>query len=108
MSLDFTVSFLFTFHIVLLTVKMWALYSFARLLVFVEAPSTKTYMIVFKPFEVSILLLSLIMVVFETYFMFSFFVDVELYFYEYASVLDQAFFTVLVVRYLKQEGQSHG
>lgn len=108
MSLDFTVYFLFTFHIILLAVKMWALYSFTRLLVFLEAPSTTKYMLVFKPFEIFIALLSLLIVSFELYFIFSFFTDVELYFYEYASVLDQAFFTTLVVLYIKQEGQSHG
>ena len=108
MSLDFTVYFLFTFHIVLLFVKMWALYTFTRLLVLVEAPSTTKYMLVFKPFEMAIILLSLSIVVFELYFIFSFFVDVELYFYEYASILDQAFFTTLVVLYLKQEGRPRG
>ena len=99
LSLDFTVYFLFTFHIVLLTVKLWALYSFTRLLIFVEAPTTKKYMIVFKPFEITIVLLSLLMVIF------SFFEDVELYFYEYISIFDQIIFTVLAVLYLKQEGR---
>jgi len=106
--LSYSVYSLFTIHTLLLSVKLWALYTIFNLLIFVEAPTTKNYMLVFKPFEVIIVLLSLLVAMFEIYFFINFFVDTELYFYEYVSVADQAFFTVLVVLYIKQEGRTHG
>lgn len=106
--LDFTVYFLFTFHIILLVVKLWALYAFTRFLILVETPTTKKYMLVFKPFEVPLVLLGILMVIVESYFVFNFFEDVELYFYEYVSIFDQMFFTALVVIYLKREGRTDG
>jgi len=108
LSLDFTVYFLFTFHTILLAVKMWALYYFAKLLVFEEAPGTGRVMILLKRFDAFIIIYTFLMVLFEAYYFVNFFVDMEMYLYEYASMFDQVFFTFLAVLYLKREGKSHG
>ncbi len=106
--LDFTVYFLFTLHVAYWVVNVWAFYSFSKLLVLNEAPSTKKYMLVFKAYEMTIVILSFLMVIFESYFIFNFFVDVELYYYEYMLLVDVIVFKALVVKYVKKEGHSDG
>lgn len=108
MHLDFTIYYLFTFHVALLIIKIWACYSIAKMIVFQQSPETERYMIVFKPFEISIILMSFFMMLFEIYFMINFFVDIELYLYEYMSIADQIFFTILAVLYIKKEVTING
>lgn len=103
MELDYTIYFLFTLHILLFVVKCWALYFFTKLLLLVEAPTSEKYMLVFQPIEGAIVFFTAIIVLFEMYFIIYFFEDIELYMYEFASVIDQIFFTILAVTYLKKE-----
>lgn len=103
MNLGFNIYFLFAFHLFLLSVKVWAFYIFAKLLIIEEAPNAKTFMVIFKAFDMVIVLSTLFVIMMEFYFVINFFSDVQLFFYEYIAIADQILFTCLVVIYLKRE-----
>lgn len=108
MDLDFIISYLFAFHLALLLVKIWALYYITKLIILIESPNTEKYMLVFKPFEITLFTVSIITVISELSFLFYFFVDLDLYPYEYLAIIDQIFFTFLTVTYIKREVQNNG
>ena len=108
MDLEFIVSYLFAFHLALLFVKVWALYHITKLIILIESPNTEKYMLIFKPFEIALFTVSIIMVVSELSFLFYFFVDLDLYPYEYLAIVDQIFFTFLTITYIKREVKGNG
>lgn len=108
MDIDYSIFFLFSLHVSLLSVKIWALHKLFKMLILVEAPITEKYMLVFKPFELTLVLFSFSIVLVEIYFIFTFFIDLKLYYYEYMSVVDQIFFTILTINYIKKETIKNG
>ena len=108
MNLEFTTSFIFAFHITLFLVKTWALYIIFKLLILIEAPSTEKYMLVFKPIEMTLFIFSIVVLISEIYFIYGFFINETFYNYEYLAMLDQIFFTVLTINYIKTEVKSNG
>lgn len=108
MGLDYIDAFLFTFHLVLLFVNIWALYIVLKLIILTESPNTEKYMLVFKPVEMTIFFVSLIMVIAELYFMINIFIDIKLYYYEYLAIFDEIFFKILAVSYIAREVSNYG
>ena len=108
MNIDFTISFMFAFHIALLLVKVWALYIIFKLLILVESPNTEKYMIVFKPIELTLFIFSIAVLISEMFFIYGFFVNDTLYNYEYLAMIDQIFFTILAINYIKTEVKNNG
>lgn len=108
MILDFNIAILFSVHLMLFIVKVWAFIFLFKNIIITETPKTDRYMIIFKPIEILIILMTFFTVIFEIYFFINFFVDVKLYFYEYLAILDQVFLTILVIAYLKKEVNSNG
>ena len=100
-------SWLFTFHTVLLGVKIWALFYITSLFILVRSQN-QSYMIVFTTYTFFLFILSILMVGLEAWFMYSFFDAIDLYYYEYASILDQIIFTIVAVNYLIKEGNQYG
>ena len=108
MPLEYVNSFAFTFHILLLVVKLWALNALINRFVFNKSPSTESYMVVFERFEISIFFFTLIIVLSECYFLFCFFLDLDVYFYEYISVIDQITLTLLITHFIIKGGYTNG
>ena len=107
MDLDYTIAFMFSSHLVLFAVKLWALNYFIKMLIVTGTPNTEKYILIFKPVEFFMSIFTFIIVVFELYFLFSYFIDTELYFYQHLSILDQVFFTILSINYIKTEGKNY-
>lgn len=108
MDLEFIISFIFAFHIALFFVKTWALYVIFKLLILVETPSTEKYMLVFKPIEMTLFIFSMVVLISEIYFIYGFFINETFYNYEYLAMLDQMFFTILTINYIKMEVKNNG
>lgn len=103
MNEDFTIAFIFAFHIALLAVKLWAFYYVVKAVAIMETPLSEKYMMVFKPFEMVLVIFCAVTAVAEIYFLVNFFIDMPLYYYEYISMADEIFFISMTIRYLKKE-----
>jgi len=103
MDIDYSVFFLFCFHFIIFLIDIWALYKIFKVLIFIEAPTTEKYMLVFKPFEIALILLISIVVISETHYMINFFNEIDLYYYELVSLTAQGFFIFLTIRYITKE-----
>lgn len=108
MSPDFINAYAFALHLILLCIKLWALYTISTLFVFNIAPRANSYMVVVKRFEGVIFLFTLIITISELYFLYCFFLDIDVYFYEYLSVLDQAALTLLITHIIIKGGHTDG
>lgn len=108
MSLEYINAFAFAFHLSLLFVKLWALYAVSTLFVFNKAPRANSYMVVVKRFEVAIFFFTLIITLSEMYFLYCFFLDLDVYFYEYLAVTDQIALTLLITHFIIKGGYTDG
>jgi len=95
-------------HILLLFVKMYAEYFTLSLMILSETPNKKNFMFIFKGVEFSFLIISLVIVFAEAYYISYYFIDVTLYFYEAISGLDQMFLAGLLIYNLKKGGLKNG
>lgn len=80
-------SMLLTMHLVLFGVKLWAVMALIE--------SMKKYKF--------IILVSIIYLAIQTWFLYCFFLDIDLYYYEIISILDQCIFTIGLIFYLTKE-----
>jgi len=80
-------SLLLTFHMILFGVKLWAF------IIFFEHIKKYPYMFLW-----SIMYLSI-----EAWFLHKFFIEINLYYYEVFSIIDQCIFTIGLVFYLTKE-----
>ena len=60
-------------------------------------------MLVYELSYLALFVFSALVLAMEIHFLYAFFTDLDLYFYEYVSVLDQALYTILAITYLKKE-----
>lgn len=81
-------SVLFTAHIILYGVKMWAIYE------------------LIQRYELhrALLVWCFAYFVFEAWFLYNFYIDIDLYLYEIYSIADQIIFTIMMIYYLIKEG----
>lgn len=93
---------LFAIHFVLLIVKIWAIWISFSLIMFIKSNS-QSFMLVFKFFNMLIFIFSILMAIAEFWFLYSFFVNVDLYYYEYMGILDEIIFTIAGINYLVKE-----
>ena len=98
------ISFLFAFHFLLFIVKIWAVSFLVSLFVFTQSQSHRL-MIVFRYSTALLLIFSLLVTGLEAWYLYSFFVPEDLYFYEYVAILDQVIFTYIAISYLIKEGK---
>jgi len=98
---------LLSFHYALLLIKLYSVYFIANQMLFVRTPNEKNFMFVFKPMELLLLILSVIMAISELYFISYFFVYDTIFIYEYLAIQDEIVFTFFTMYYLSKGGQ-HG
>lgn len=98
----------FTIHIILLGVKMWATWVILGWFMFTRSTITSKIMIQYTPLHVALLTFSVAMVVYEIYFIYSFFEDLILPYYEYLAMMDEIVFTLIAINYLMKEGHKNG
>lgn len=106
--MDYSIFFLFGFHIALLYIKIWALYKVFSMLIFIESPDTENYLLKFKKYELSITLFSILIVIMQAHFVLNFFNETDLFYYEYMAITDEIFFTFLTITYIKKEIKKNG
>lgn len=96
MELEQITSFLFTVHMILLCIKIWSTFIIFGWLTAKNKKRKRIYLSI-------LFLFSSLMLSMELYFMYAFFIDLDLYFYEYVAVLDEVIFTIIAITYLKKE-----
>ena len=101
-------SFLFSVHIILLCVKIWAVWIIAGSLKLSKSVDAKKYLMVLNPSTVFFVIVTFAFVLLQIWFIYCFFVPLDLYYYEYAAVLDQIILTILIVNHLTKEDKKHG
>jgi hypothetical protein len=106
MDLEYTISFMFAFHIALLIVKLWALNTLIRKLIISEAPNAENYLFVFKRGVLAMFILTLTIICAEFYLLFNYFAVDEVYLYEYLSMLDQIFLTMFLITTFSKEAKN--
>jgi len=103
MEIEHITSFLFAVHLALLCVKIWSTFIIFGWFTAVKSPNGAKYMLVYKASYFILFLFSALMLAMEIYFLYSFFIELDLYFYEYTAVLDEIIFTIIAISYLKKE-----
>ena len=99
METEAIVSFLFTLHIALLGVKLIAVGAMFYLVN--KHDATMKYLM-------PLLVFSFILLLSQAWFIYCFFTDIDLYYYEYLAVLDEIVFTLIGVHYIIKEAKRHG
>jgi hypothetical protein len=107
MEFELINSFLLVFHFLLFIGKAWAISFLLPIYIYSSARSTRR-MIVFRYAVCALLIFSVMMVFLELWYLYNFFLDIDLYYYEYFSVLDQIIFTGIGVLYFAKEGLNNG
>ena len=108
MNIEHIISFLFAVHIGLLFVKIWSTFIIFGWFTSVKGLNDGKYMLVYKISYAALLLFSALMLGLEIYFLYAFFLQIDLYFYEYIAVLDEIIFTIIAIKYLKREENQNG
>lgn len=93
---------LFTLHTLLFGVKLWAVWFAFSKLAFAQS-NNKSFMVVFKAVNLALLLFCVAIATAEAWYLYSFFATIDLYYYEYISIVDQIVFTLIAVNYLIKE-----
>lgn len=90
-------SILFTEHIILLGVLLWAIFSIGKQFVFSKSPKEYMFMIVFKAWHTGLLAFLTVLVFFEAWFVYSFYSPVDLFYYEYFSIAAEILFITMSI-----------
>ena len=75
-------------------------------MLFMRTPNEKNFMFVFKPIELILLILSIVMAISELYFISYFFVYDTIFIYEYLAIQDQIVLTFFTMYYLGKGGNN--
>jgi len=105
MNVEHITSFLFAVHIALLVVKIWSTFIIFGWFTTAKSSNNKSYMLVYELSYLALFIFSVLMLAMEIHFLYAFFIDLDLYLYEYIAVTDQALYTILAIAYLKKEGK---
>jgi hypothetical protein len=90
---------------ILLLVKVYAVYFLSKMIIISETPNKSNYMFVFKPLGVSLFAFNVLFVIMEAYYLFGFFTNLEFIAYESLAMLDQITMTISVLYILKKRKQ---
>ena len=97
---------LLSFHYILLLVKIYSVYFISNQMLFMRTPNEKNFMFVFKPMELILLILSIVMAISELYLISYFFVYDTIFIYEYLAIQDQIVLTFFTMYYLGKGGNN--
>ena len=103
MEIDHITSFLFAIHIALLFIKIWSTFVIFGWFNTAKSLNNKRYLLDYKLLYLALFIFSCLMMGMEIYFLYAFFIDIDLYFYEYVAVMDEIIFTIIAITYLKKE-----
>jgi len=103
MNIEHIISFLFAVHIALLIVKIWSTFVIFGWFNTAKSLDHKRYLLDYELSYLALFIFSASILAYEIYFLYCFFMGLDLYFYEYMSVLDQIIFTIIAISYLKKE-----
>lgn len=90
------IPFLFSFHIVLMGVKIWFVWVMLDVFKIAKSTDKNLNMLVFKNRDIFLLFFVLLIIMVESWFIYSFFENVNLFPYDYISVLDQIILSILL------------
>lgn len=102
MQVDFINPLLFAFHSILLLVKLYLVYFLFNQFTVVKSTVKESYLITYAPMQVIIFIFSLLIVLSEINFIFSFYEVKDLYWYECLAITDQVIFSTIVISLLKR------
>lgn len=103
MNLDFTIVYIFSLNLALLSAKLYLLNILSRILIITDTPNTEKYLLVFKPIELSLFIFTSILTASQLFYIYSYFDDLSLYYFEYLAIIDEVFLTILTTYYIKTE-----
>lgn len=95
------VSIWFAFHFVLFSVKAWAVYKAFTFLSFITSKS-HAHMVIFNSLSISITAFSILMIGIEVWFICYFLINKTVIYYEYLTIIDEVFFTIVTILLLSE------
>lgn len=97
------IPFLFSFHVILLGVKIWFIWVMIDMFKVAKSDDKNLSMIMFKKGSIILLFFISFIVVIELWFIYSFYSNVNLFPYDYASIFDQIVLSILLAISYKGE-----
>lgn len=106
MEAEYINSSLFTLHVILLGVKVFAVYIIYNWFKVSKSLNKDKYLFVYIPMQIFLFLFGCLFIVSEIYFILNFYKDIDLYYYEYLAILDEIIFTLIGITYFSKRKEN--
>ena len=109
MQVDYINSLLFAFHVLLFMVKLYMTYKLWSLFKITGSDNRASYLMVYTPLLVFVFIFNFIILLSELNYIFTFYIVVDVYYYEYLAITDEIVFTLIALKLLlKREEDGKG